>query len=182
MTNPLMSAWTTPYQTPPFDQIETTHFRGAFDVALEQHRAELTQIANNSEAASFDNTVVALERSGLALRRVSMVFSQLTSAATNDALQAVERDVAVLLARHESQMYLDANLFARIDALYQGRVSLGLDPEALKVLERYHLDFVRAGARLGPDERARFAEISERLATLGTQFGQNVLAVGELAQ
>ncbi|MDB5538474.1 MAG: Peptidyl-dipeptidase Dcp [Devosia sp.] len=105
-----------------------------------------------------------------------MVFGQLCSAATNDELQGVERDVVVLVARHWNGIFLDPKLFARIDALHVQRDTLGLDPEALRVLERYHLDFVRAGARLTDDERVRFAVIVERLASLGTQFGQNVLA------
>ncbi|WEK06436.1 MAG: M3 family metallopeptidase [Candidatus Devosia phytovorans] len=176
MTNPLLSAWTTPHQTPPFNLIETTHFQPAFDAALDEHRAEIAAIAQEAAAPSFDNTVLAMERSGQALKRVSMLFGQLTSAATTPELQAVEREVAVLLARHESQIFLNADLFARIDALHRDRDQSQLDAEALRVLERYHLDFTRAGARLDADERARFAGISERLATLGTQFGQNVLA------
>ena len=176
MTNPLLSAWTTPYQTPPFEQVETAHFRPAFDAALDEHRTEIAAIAENPSPPTFDNVIGALERSGKALKRVSMLFGQLTSAASSPQLQAVERDVAVLLARHESQLYLNGPLFARIDALHRDRAALQLDAEALRVLERYHLDFTRAGARLDANERSRFAWISERLATLGTQFGQNVLA------
>lgn len=176
MTNPFFSAWTTPYETPPFDLIETKDFEPAFDEALALHRAEIAAIGGNADAPSFENTIAALERSGKPLRRVDMVFGQLSSAATNDELQAVEREVAVLVARHWNDIFLDAKLFARINALYQRRDALGLDAEALRVLERYHLDFVRSGARLTADERLRFGAIVERLATLGTQFGQNVLA------
>src|SRR5690606_23821927 len=120
--------------------------------------------------------IAALERSGRMLRRVDMVFSQLTSAATTPQLQDVEREVVLLVARHWNGIFLDPKLFARIDALYAQRGALGLDSEALRVLERYHLDFDRAGARLSDAERERFAAIVERLAALGTQFGQNVLA------
>lgn len=176
MTNLFFSAWTTPYEAPPFDLIETADFKPAFTEALDLHRAEIAAIADNPAAPSFDNTIAALERSGQPLLRVHMVFNQLTSAATNDELQAVERDVAVLVARHWNEIFLNPKLFARIDALHERRATLGLDPEALRVLERYHLDFVRAGAKLTAAERERFAEIVERLATLGTQFGQNVLA------
>ena len=176
MTNPFFAAWTTPYEAPPFDLIETKDFAPAFAQALEQHVAEIAAIGDNPAAPSFDNTIAALERSGKPLRRVDMVFSQLTSAATNDDLQAVERDIVVLVARHWNSIFLDAKLFARIDTLHQQRDTLGLDPEALRVLERYHLDFVRAGAKLTDAERDRFGAIVERLATLGTQFGQNVLA------
>ena len=176
MTNPFFAAWTTPYEAPPFDLIETKDFAPAFAQALEQHVAEIAAIGDNLAAPSFHNTIAALERSGKPLRRVDMVFSQLTSAATNDDLQAVERDIVVLVARHWNSIFLDAKLFARIDTLHQQRDTLGLDPEALRVLERYHLDFVRAGAKLTDAERDRFGAIVERLATLGTQFGQNVLA------
>ncbi len=176
MTNPFLSAWSTPYQAPPFELIETTHFKPAFVEALARHRDEIAAIRDNPEPASFDNTVAALERSGQLLLRVHMVFNQLSSAATSEELQAVEREVVVLVARHWNDIFLDAKLFARIDALHERRHSLGLDPEALRVLERYHLDFVRAGARLTADERLRFAAIVELLASLGTQFGQNVLA------
>ncbi len=176
MTNPFFSAWTTPFEAPPFDRIATADFKPAYTEALAQHRAEIAAIGDNPAAPDFDNTIAALERSGKALRRVEMVFGQLSSAATNDELQAVEREVVVLVARHWNGIFLDPKLFARIDALHRDRHALGLDPEALRVLERYHLDFVRAGARLTEVERDRFAAIVERLATLGTQFGQNVLA------
>lgn len=176
MTNPFFSDWTTPYEAPPFDDIETRDFKPAYLKALEQHRAEIAAIGGNDAAPSFDNTIAALERSGKLLRRVEMVFGQLSSAATNDELQAVEREVVLLVAKHWNSIFLDAKLFARIDTLYGQRDGLGLDSEALRVLERYHLDFVRAGARLTDAERDRFAAIVERLATLGTQFGQNVLA------
>ncbi len=176
MTNPFFTAWTTPYEAPPFDQIVTADFKPAYTEALAQHRAEIAAIGDNSAAPTFDNTIVALERSGQPLRRVEMVFGQLSSAATNDELQAVERDVVVLVARHWNEIFLNPKLFARIDALYEQRETLGLDPEGLRVLERYHLDFVRSGARLTAAERERYGAIVERLATLGTQFGQNVLA------
>ncbi|MGV8854521.1 MAG: M3 family metallopeptidase [Devosia sp.] len=176
MTNPFSVAWTTPYETPPFDLIKTEDFKPAYLAALEQHRTEITAIAGNEAAPSFDNTIVALERAGAALRRVDMVFGQLTSAATSEALQAVERDIVLLVARHWNAIYLNAALFARIETLFAQRDELDLEPEALRVLERYHLDFVRAGARLSAAERERFGAIVERLAALGTQFGQNVLA------
>lgn len=175
MTNPFFSAWNTPFEAPPFEAIENAHFRPAFEQAIAEHDAEIGAIADR-DAPTFDNTIVALERSGQALRRVAMVFGQLTSAATNPELQAVERDVTVMMARHESAVFLNPKLFARIDALYQRRAELGLDEEASRLLERYYLDFVRAGAPLTSSERERFADITERLASLGTQFGQNVLA------
>jgi len=176
VSNPFLETWSTPFGAPPFGEIETSHFKPAYLEALARHRSEVDAIANTDLAPTFENTIAALERSGQLLRRVEMVFGQLASAATNEELQAVEREIVPLVARHWNAIFLDPELFARIDALYAKRESLGLDPEALRVLERYHLDFVRAGARLDPAQRQRFAAIVEELASLGTQFGQNVLA------
>lgn len=176
MSNPFFETWSTPYGVPPFDVIETQHFRPAYARALEEHAREIAQIATQAEPPTFENTIVALENAGRPLRRVEMIFGQLTSADTNDELQAVEREVVPLVTRHWTGIYLNPKLFARVDDLYQRRHSLGLDPESLRVLERYHLDFVRTGARLTDAQRERFAAIMERLATLGTSFGQNVLA------
>lgn len=176
MTNPFFEAWTTPFEAPPFSAIKTEHFAPAYESALAEHRAEIAAIADNAEAPTFENTIVALELSGKNLDRLDLVFSQLTSARADDALQAVERDVAPLLARHWNAIFLNPKLFARVDALYEQRNALGLSSEALRVLERYHLDFIRSGAQLSADERQRFADIVERLAVLGTTFGQKVLA------
>jgi peptidyl-dipeptidase Dcp len=175
MTNPFAATWDTPFEAPPFDAIETAHFRPAYDEALKAHQAEVAAIAGNPDEPSFDNTIAALERSGRALRRVDGVFNQLSSANTDEALQAVELEMAPIVTRHWNEIFLNPGLFARIDALYQRRAGLGLTPEQLRVLERYHLDFVRSGAALTADERLRYAAITERLAVLGTQFGQNVL-------
>ncbi len=176
MTNPFFAQWQTPFGAPPFGEIETAHFQPAYAEALATHKREIAAIVADPAAPTFDNTIAALERSGQLLKRVDMVFGQLASANTSDELQAVEREMSPLLARHWNEVYLDAGLFARVDGLFQQRASLGLDPEALRVLERYHLDFVRAGAKLTDADRARFGEIVERLAVLGTSFGQNVLA------
>ena len=175
MTNPFFETWDTPFGVPPFDAIETGHFAPAYKEALAQHAGEIAQIAGNSEAPGFDNTIAALELAGRPLRRVDMVFSQLAGANTNAELQAVERDMAPVVTRHWNEIFLNAALFARIDQLHRHRNSLGLDAEQLRVLERYHLDFVRAGAQLSDAERARFGEIVERLATLATEYAQNVL-------
>jgi peptidyl-dipeptidase Dcp len=138
--------------------------------------AEIEAIAGNDQPATFENTVVALDRSGRLLDRVSSVFWNLASSETTAALQAVERDIAPLLAAHASRIAMHPGLFARIDALHAGRDRLGLDPEATRVLERFHLDFVRSGARLGPAEQTRYAAVVQRLAELTTSFSQNVLA------
>lgn len=175
MTNPFFAAWNTQFEAPPFDTIETGHFRPAYAKALAEHQSEVAAIADATEAPSFDNTVAALERSGKALKRVDMVFNQLSSANTDEALQAVELEMAPVVTRHWNDIFLNPRLFARIDALFGQRAGLGLTDEQMRVLERYHLDFVRSGAALSADERQRYADITERLSVLGTQFGQNVL-------
>lgn len=176
MTNPFFEEWATPFGVPPFAEIKTEHFKPAYEAALKAHEAEIAAIVCDASEPSFENTIAALERSGKQLDRVELVFSQLASANTNETLQGIERDLAQPVARHWNAIFLNPALFARIDALFQKRGELGLDAEALRVLERYHLDFVRSGARLSLADRERFAGIVERLAVLGTEFGQNVLA------
>ncbi len=174
--NPFLQDWDTPFRLPAFDRVEPGDFRPAFDAALAAHREEIAAIADSDAAPEFVNTVEALERSGAMLRRVSSVFFALTGADTNDELQAIEREISPRLARHRTAMYLNEALFARIDDLWARRDSLELDDEQARVLERYHTAFTRSGAGLSAGAKARLAEIAERLATLGTQFAQNVLA------
>jgi peptidyl-dipeptidase Dcp len=174
--NPFFEAWTDPYGTPPFGRVAPEHFVPAFDAAFAADDAEVAAIAADPAPPSFDNTIAALELSGRLLGRLSDVFQVLASAHTNEALLKVERDIAPRRARHRDGILHNAALFARIDALYRGRESLGLSAEQLRVLERYHLNFTRAGAALGAEAKARLAAINERLASLGTAFSQNVLA------
>jgi len=176
MSNPFFEAWNTPFETPPFDRIASEHYRPAYERGLAEHRHEIAAIAGNPEPPSFDNTIVALEKSGRLLTRVEQVFGNLASSHTNEALQEIERELAPVLAQHWSAIYLNADLFRRIDELHERRAALALDAESRKVLERYHLDFVRAGAKVTGAARERLAAIIERLATLGTEFSQNVLA------
>jgi peptidyl-dipeptidase Dcp len=173
--NPFFEAWNTPFELPPFDRIRPEHFPPAFDRGMAEHIAEIEGIAKSPEAPGVANTVEALERSGRLLRRVSRVFNNLTSSATNPELDVIDRDYAPKLAAHRSRIMLDAGLFARIDALWHERDRLGLMPDQRRLLERHHLNFVRAGALLDPVQKARMAEITERLASLHTLFGQNVL-------
>lgn len=175
-SNPLLSDWTTPFELPPFDAIETEHFKQAFDVALEKSVADVDRIAENDEAPTFENTIEAMERAGETLGDVAGVFFNLSGAHTNPDLQAIERDMAPRFADHRSKIMLNAALFARIDALYEMRKDLGLNAEQMRVLEKYHSNFVRAGAKLEGSERSRMAEVTKRLAVLGTSFSQNVLA------
>jgi peptidyl-dipeptidase Dcp len=174
--NPLLSAFTGRFGLPAFGAVTPDHFRPAFDAALAQHRAEIDAIAASAGTPTFANTIEALEKSGRALERVANVFFVLAGADTGDAIEAVERDVSPLLARHSNALYLNRALYARIADLYARRDTLGLSAEQARVLDRYHTRFVRAGAALDQAQQDRLAAINERLATLGTQFGQNVLA------
>lgn len=174
--NPFFEDWNTPFGTPPFGQIRLEHFRPAYERAFAEHAREIAEIAANPELPSFENTIVALEKSGRMLSRIDLVFFNLASSDTNDGLQSIERDLAPLHARHWNAIHLNPDLFRRIAAIYAQRETLSLGAEELRVLERYRLDFQRAGANLEGDARARYAQIGERLAELGTAFGQNVLA------
>ncbi|MGE3228082.1 MAG: M3 family metallopeptidase [Hyphomicrobium sp.] len=174
--NPLLAPWRTPFKAPPFKAMEPRHFMPAFTAALAAHKAEIREIATRDAKPTFANTIVALEKSGALLSKVADVFFNLAGADTNDALQAVERRIAPRLARHQSAVMLDRRLFLRIADLYERRADLGLDAEALRVLERTYKAFVRSGAKLDAKARRRIAEINTELAVLATAFTQNVLA------
>jgi peptidyl-dipeptidase Dcp len=174
--NPLLAAWTGTFELPPFAAIRPENFRPAFDQALAAHRVEIDAIGANPAAPTFDNTIAALEKSGSELKRVSNVFFVLAGADTSDEIEAIERDISPLLARHNNALYLNRTLYARIADLYKQRDTLGLTAEQGRVLVRYHTRFVRAGGALEQTAQERLAAINERLASLGTRFGQNVLA------
>jgi peptidyl-dipeptidase Dcp len=175
-TNPLLAEWGTPFGLPPFDRIKPEHFRPAFDIAFAGHRAEIAAIAGNPEPPTFANTIDALELAGERLSRVGGVFWNLAGSHTNAELQAIEREISPVAAKHYSDIGMNGALFARIDTLQAAAPTLSLDAEQRRVLDLTHRRFIRSGARLGTDEKARLSQIVERLATLGTQFSQNVLA------
>lgn len=174
--NPLLEPWPGPFEAPPFARIVPQHFPPAFARALEQHRLEIDAIARDPEPPTFANTIAALERAGRTLQRVACVFFNLAGAHTNDALQTIEREIAPELARHRNAIYMNEALLRRIEVLSARQSGLGLEGEQARVLERYHTQFVRSGARLGTEAKQRLAEIAERSASLGIQFSQNVLA------
>jgi peptidyl-dipeptidase Dcp len=174
--NPLLQEWTDPFGVPPFDRIQPAHFRAAFAHAFAAHEAQVAAIAADPAEPTFANTIDALEKGGKRLARVSGVFHALAGAHSNDAILELERELAPLQTRHWNRILMDAALFRRIDALHRRSDRLGLNPEQKRVLERYHLDFKRAGAALDSAAKARLAEIKERMASLGTSFSQNVLA------
>jgi peptidyl-dipeptidase Dcp len=174
--NPLLAPWVGEFQVPRFGEINPEHFVPAFERAMAQHNAEIAAIVANPEPPTFENTIVALENSGRALGRVTDVFYVLAGAHTNDAIQAVEREMSPRLAAHHNAIRLNGDLFRRIDQVMHAAGAGNLGAEEARVLERYHTDFRRAGAHLDPAAKARLAAIGERLASLGTAFSQNVLA------
>src|SRR5437763_2945143 len=174
--NPFFQSWDTPFGAPPFARIKPEHFMPAYERAFAEHEAEIDKIANQKAPPSFDNTIVALENAGRALQRVDDVFGQLCGTDSNDTLLALERDISPRTAAHWNKVRMNEGLFARIDALYQKRASLGLTPEQARVLEPHHTRHRREGAALDADKKQRLATIVERLAALGTAFSQNVLA------
>ncbi|NGY04694.1 M3 family metallopeptidase [Solimonas terrae] len=173
--NPFATASTLPYQLPPFDKIHDSDFAPAFAAGMAAQRAEIDAIANNPERPSFDNTIVAMEKSGAMLARVSSVFFNLTSSNTNETLEKLQADVAPRLAAHSDAIYLDARLYARVRALYNTRRLLDLDPQSERLLERYHTRFVRAGADLDDAQKEKLRHFNEQLSQLSTQFEQNLL-------
>jgi peptidyl-dipeptidase Dcp len=179
--NPLLTASTLPFQAPPFDKITDADFQPAIEEGMKQELAEVEAIANSADEPTFDNTVVALEKSGVLLTRAQMVFGALTGANTNDTLQKVEEDEAPKLAEHSDAIYLNDKLFKRIETLYNKRDSLNLDPESKRLLEVKYQDFVHAGAKLSEADKTRLKEINKEESTLSTQFTNKLLAATKAA-
>ena len=174
-TNPLFAESELPYGMPAFDRIENEHFVPAFERAMAEQIAEIEAIASNSDPATFENTIAAMEIAGQMLGRARAVFGALTSAHTNDTLKEIETLMAPKFSAHDDSILLNPDLFVRLDALHQARDALGLDAESLRLLERYHTDFVRAGAELSEEQKVRLREINTERAELTTAFAQNVL-------
>jgi peptidyl-dipeptidase Dcp len=173
--NPLVMAWQTPCETPPFAEIAPEHFLPAFEQAFADHAAEIAAITHDPSAPDFANTVTALERSGKLLSRVSAVFYDLVSAHSNPALLEIDKEVSLRMARHWSPIMMNAVLFGRIALLHDNRAGLGLTSEQMRLLERTYTRFHRAGAGLDEEAKKRMAEINERLAHLGTAFSHHLL-------
>jgi peptidyl-dipeptidase Dcp len=176
MTNPLLAPWDTPFAMPPFADLKDEDFGPAFDAALAEARANMMAIADNPEAPSFANTIEAMELGEALLDRVSGVFYNLSGADSTPAREALMRDLAPKMSAFSSEVTNNAALFQRIDTLWQGRDALGLDAEQMRVLTLYRRMFVRAGAELTGAAADRLTAVKSRLAVLGTQFSQNLLA------
>ena len=173
--NPFFEVWETPFGVPPFDRIEVQHYLPAFEAALRSHEAEIAAIRDNPAAPTFENTVVALDRSGEDVARVRRVFYGLLSARTDDALNEIAKTVSPMLTKHGDEILLDGALFARIRAVYDARETAGLAGEDLRLVEEVYKDFVRGGADLAPAAQEELKTINEALSLLTLGFGQNVL-------
>jgi peptidyl-dipeptidase Dcp len=173
--NPFAHPSPLPFELPPFDKIRDADYEPAFEAGMREQLKEVAAIAHNPHAATFDNTIVALERSGRLLDRVGTVFFNLNSCNTDPRMQEIDTAMAPRLAAHNDAIFLDAALWARVDRLYARRESLKLDPESLQLLTRYHTQFVRAGAQLSAPDQKRLRAINEEISTLTTRFRQNVL-------
>jgi peptidyl-dipeptidase Dcp len=174
-SNPFAKPSTLPFQYPAFDKIKNEDYKPAFEEGMRIHAAEMEAIANNKAAPTFDNTIVAMERSGALLNRVGSVFSNLNGCNTNEQMQALDKELAPKLAAHSDAIRLNPKLWKRIDTLYAKRDKLHLDAESKYLLQRYHTDFVRAGAQLSDADKAKLKAYNGELAALQTQFSQNVL-------
>src|SRR6195256_1559310 len=173
--NPFLVESALPYHLPPFDKIKDEYFVPATEAGMQEQLKEVDAIAADAEKATFENTVVALERTGRLLDRTQRTFSNLNAADTNPTRQKIETELAPKLSAHHDAILLNSKLFGRIQELYSNREKLGLDPESSYLLERYYKDFVRAGAKLSDPDKEKLKRINAELATLQTRFDQNVL-------
>ncbi|NJC22234.1 peptidyl-dipeptidase Dcp [Arthrobacter pigmenti] len=171
MSNPFSTTSTLPYQLPPFAQIREEHFLPAFEAGFSEHLAELDSIAGNTEPPTFENTIVALERAGQALRRVALVFYNNSSSHSTEGIQAIEQEIAPKMAAHEDNIYLNGSLFERVNAVPVE----GLDAESARLVQEYRQHFVRAGAQLEPAAQQRLRELNGELSRLSTDFSQRLL-------
>ena len=174
--NPFFEQWTTPYGVPPFESIKTYHYQPAFERAISLHNEEIAAIVAQEEEPTFENTIAAMDRSGRMLSDVVNVFSMICAAETNEQLQELEGQLMPQLTVHNDAILMNDQLFKRVKAVYDTRNSLDLDPDQIRLTEKIYDDFVRSGALLDAEKKARLAEINEELSALSVRFGSNVLA------
>lgn len=174
--NPFFSEYTTPFQVPPFDKIDTSHYLPAFIEGIRQQAEEIAAITENPEAPDFENTILAYDKSGKLLNRVSYVFYNLNGAHTNDQMQEIARKISPLMSKHQDDISMNPELFSRIKKVYEKRHESGLDDQQIRVVEKYYRDFERQGANLPAREQETLRKINEELAMLQVKFGENQLA------
>jgi len=174
--NPLLTTFNTPFQTPPFDRIQITHFLPAIQEGIKQHQAEIDAIVNNPEAATFDNTIVTLDMSGELLGRVAAIFYSLLGTDTSPEMQDLANQLSPLLSDHFDNVTLNDKLFARVKSVYDQRATLGLSEEQLYVLESSYRNFWRSGALLNEEQKVRLRDINRDHSLLNLKFDNNLLA------
>jgi len=174
--NPLLLTYETPFQVPPFDMVDNAHYLPAVEEGIDRQKKEVEEIVNSTEEPAFDNTIEALEKSGLLLDRVTALFYNQNSAHTNDGIQKIAKDIAPMLSKHRDDILLNVDLFARVKAVYDTRGELSLTTEQHKLLEETYKSFVRGGANLSEDDKDKLRKINEELSVLSLTFGENVLA------
>ncbi|MBN2522988.1 MAG: M3 family metallopeptidase [Bacteroidales bacterium] len=173
--NPLLSEFDTPYGVPPFDKIKPKHFLPAFEYAIERHNKEIDSIVSNEEAPSFENTIVALDRSGRRVRDISYIFFSLKSANGTEGMQAISADFESTYTEHTDNMNLNSELFKRIESVYNSEEAGNLTTEEYSLLDKYYKQFVRNGVNLPDEEKEKLRDINQRLSELTVQFDQNLL-------
>ena len=174
--NPFFSDYDTPFKVPPFDKIRPEHFVRAFEKGMEEQNAAIDRIVDNTEAPTFENTIASLDRSEKLLTKVSKVFYGLSGANTNDAIKAIQKEMAPRLAAHQDEINLNKKLFERVKAVYEQRNDLNLTEEQMYLLDNIYKEYVRNGANLNDEDQARLRTINQELSKLAVQYGQNVLA------
>ena len=180
--NPFYAPSALPFQAPPFDKIKDADYQPAIEAGMAQQRKEMQAIADNPAPPTFENTIVAMEKTGQLLHRVSNVFDGVTSANLNPTLQKVKDIEAPKLAAHRDAIFLDPKLFQRVSAIYRQRASLQLDPESLRLLEFEYKKFVHSGANLSPADKEKLKKLNEEESTLSTAFESKLLAATKAAR
>ncbi len=177
--NPFLTEYATPFKVPPFDQIKHEHYLPAFEAGMAEQLAEVEAIVNNGETPTFENTILPYDKSGNILNRVSNVFFNLNSCLTNDEMVDIAEQMLPMLAKHSDGIMMNPKFFERIDYVYQHRNEAGLDDQQIRVVEKYHQDFLRHGAGLPADKQEELSKINEQLSTLSLQFGNHILKENE---
>jgi peptidyl-dipeptidase Dcp len=174
-SNPLLEDWKTPFGTPPFDRIKTEHYLPAFKEAIELHKKEISDIIENEDKPTFQNTIAALDYSGSKLKQVQRVFSAMNESMSSNEMTQLSKEISPMLSKHKDDINLNEDLFKKVKAVYENKDKMDLTTEENKVLEKYYKDFVRGGANLSDKEKEKFREINRELSILSVQFGENVL-------
>lgn len=177
--NPLLQPSVLQYQAPDFSQIKDSHFEPAFEQGMSEHLREIQAIVDNPEPASFNNTIVAMEQAGSLLTRVSRIFFNLVGSDSNEERRALQSKLAPMLAAHSDSIYLNADLFARVETLYKQRVTHEMDAESTRLLEDYYDNFVKAGAKLNAEQKVTLRALNEEHSKLTTEFSQNLLKLSK---